>query len=387
MRASPVIGLRGLVAAAVGVVALAAAAPAFAGGSPGAVYVQTNTAPTNYVQVFTRGSDGALATAGRFATGGAGNPAANPPLVIPFLDSAGSVELSDNGRLLFVVNAGSDSVSSFRVTSGGLELADTEPTFGSRPISATSFNSKLLYVLNSNTGTASISGYRVTQDGSLTPIAGSVQATADTGGLPAQIKFSAHGDLLAVTQRFEGATGAIDTFLVGGDGVAQAAVSHPATDETPFGLDFTRRNQMIVSNEHFSNPGASTMASYDVGSSGSVTPVDVQPTNAGAACWTVITNDNRFVYATAPFTLSIVGFRISPAGGLAPITPTSHVAEAGGLTLDEDVSHDSRFLYVLSSAFFAGDTVLSYRIENDGTLTAIGETAPFEGSAAGLAAW
>ena len=387
MRVSPLRGVRALVLGAVSATALAVAGPALAGGSPGAVYVQTNTAPINYVQAFTRGSDGALTIAGRYATGGAGNPAANPPLVIPFLDSAGSVELSDNGRLLFVVNAGSNSVSSFRVTSGGLQLADTESTLGIRPISATSFNSKLLYVLNSNTGTASISGYRVTQDGSLTPIPGSVQPTADTNGLPAQIAFSAHGDLLAVTQRFEGATGAIDTFRVGVDGVAQAAVSHPAADETPFGLDFTRRNQMIVSNEHFSNPGASTMASYDVGSSGSVTPVDLEPTNAGAACWTVITNDNRFVYATAPFTLSVVGFRISPAGGLTPITPTSHVAEATGLTLDEAVSHDSRFLYVLSSAFFAGDTILSYRIENDGTLTAIGETAPFEGSAAGLAAW
>ena len=46
---------------------------------------------------------------------------------------------------------------------------------------------------------------------------------------------------------------------------------------------------------------------------------------------------------------------------------------------------DSRYLYVLNSAFSGADTVLSYRINVDGTLAPIGDTAPFEGSSAGLA--
>ena len=40
-----------------------------------AVYVQTNTAPVNYVMAFDRSSDGTLTPAGRFATGEAGKPA------------------------------------------------------------------------------------------------------------------------------------------------------------------------------------------------------------------------------------------------------------------------------------------------------------------------
>ena len=101
------------------------------GRGNGAVYVQTNTAPNNYVMVFNRNHNGTLTAAGQVATGGVGKPAGNPPLGIPFLDTAGSVTLSHNGRFLFVVNAGDNTVSSFRVGPHGLQLADVEPSLGS----------------------------------------------------------------------------------------------------------------------------------------------------------------------------------------------------------------------------------------------------------------
>src|SRR5687768_1244697 len=126
-------------------------------GRSGAVYVQTNTAPQNYVMVFDRASDGTVTPAGRVATGGVGKPAGNPPLGIPFLDTAGSVTLSHNGKFLFVVNAGDNTVSSFQVGAHGLQLADVEPSLGIRPASSTT-HGDLLYVLNSEQTTASISG-------------------------------------------------------------------------------------------------------------------------------------------------------------------------------------------------------------------------------------
>ncbi len=160
---------------------LASAAPAVAGDK--AVYVQTNTAPDNFVIVFDRASNGHLSFAARVATGGAGKPAGNPPLGIPYLDSAGSVTLSDNGKFLFVVNAGDDTVSSFRVRPKGLELSDRKPTFGVRPVSST-VHGDLLYVLNSDTAASSISGYRYDNQGRLTPIPGSVRPTAHANGIP-----------------------------------------------------------------------------------------------------------------------------------------------------------------------------------------------------------
>ena len=376
-------------AALAGLLCIASAASAL--GGEGAVYVQTNTAPTNYVVVFDRSHDGTLTLVGRVPTGGVGKPAGNPPLGIPYLDTAGSVTLSDNGKVLFVVNAGDNTVSSFRVRSHGLEFADREATFGSRPVSSTSHD-HLLYVLNSETTSASISGYRVNDSGIMRPIPGSVRPTINpTGGIPAQIQFDANGTFLAVSERqtFVG-HGVIDIFPVDSRGVAGSPVAHPSSDDGPFGISFTHNDLMIVSNEHFALPpptSPSTVSSYDLDHDGTVTPIDTESAHAAGACWNAITNDEKFVFITSPFTANINSFRIGRHGDLIPVNETSVVATAAGVTLDISLSRDSKFLYVLVSAGpFASSTIYAYALNKDGTITLIGATAPFEGSASGTAA-
>src|SRR5262245_66299227 len=81
-----------------------------------AVYVQTNDATDNEVIAFTRADDGALAPLGRCSTGGRGTGK-------PHLASAGSVVLSDDGRWLLVVKAGSDELSLVAVQQDGMRLA------------------------------------------------------------------------------------------------------------------------------------------------------------------------------------------------------------------------------------------------------------------------
>ena len=358
-------------------------------GHSGAVYVQTNTAPANYVMVFDRNPNGTLTPAGRVATGGVGKPAGNPPLGIPFLDTAGSVTLSQNGRFLFVVNAGDDTVSSFRVGPHGLQLADVEPSLGIRPASSTT-HGDLLYVLNSELATANISGYRIGSNGALTPIPGSVQPTGQPdGGMPAQIQFDATGTVLTVTERAAGGDGRIDTFLIDGNGVAGPPLAHPTSGAGPFGVAFTHRNHMIVSNEHFPDVLESDVSSYGLTRQGDVTPIDTEPANAGGACWNVITNNDKYVLVTSPFTFNINSFRIERNGELTPVNGSSVVATAQGLTLDEALSHDSKYLYVLVSeaTAFAHSEVNAYRVNKDGTITLIQTTAPFEGSSSGAAAW
>jgi 6-phosphogluconolactonase (cycloisomerase 2 family) len=374
------------------IAAAAFLAPQALAGGKDAVYVQTNTAPVNWVLEFERKKDGSLNAPTRYATGGAGKPAGNPPGGIPFLDSAGSVTLSENGQLLFVVNAGDNTVTSFRVRSKGLEWADRESSRGLRPVSSTS-HGKLLYVLNSETAISSISGYRVDPHGSLTPIAGSVRPTSQpAGGMPAQIQFDAKGDFLAVTEREAGAHGLLTTYEVDKQGVAGPPRAHASAGRTPFGVAFTNKNLMIVANEHVPPPALdSTVSAYDLTRDGDVVHRDTDPTNSGGACWTVITKDNKYAYVTSPFTGHVNGFRIGKDGSLTPVTPTSLVAQDTGLTLDEALSHDSRYLYVLVSspppALFAQSWVSAYEVNRDGTLTLIGKTAPFEGSASGAAAW
>src|SRR5260370_38898804 len=81
-----------------------------ADGRTGDVYVMTNQTTGNSVMVFHRKAAGMLSFVGAFASGGneAGNRA-DP------LGSQNSLVLSENERLLFTVNAGSNSVSVFAV--------------------------------------------------------------------------------------------------------------------------------------------------------------------------------------------------------------------------------------------------------------------------------
>src|ERR1700747_3831407 len=114
-----------------------------------AVYVQTNDAAGNEVIAFSRTGDGALAPLGRYATGGRGTGS-------PHLASAGSVVLSDDGRWLLVVNAGSDELSLFAVQPDGLRLAGRAGSGGSKPTSV-AVSGALGYVPNH--GNRGVSGF------------------------------------------------------------------------------------------------------------------------------------------------------------------------------------------------------------------------------------
>src|SRR5258705_558882 len=158
---------------------------------PGAVYTLTNQVAGNAVAVFTRGADGRLTSAGSFATGGTGTGAG--------LGSQGAVVLSENGRFLFVVNAGSNDVSVFDVRPSGLSLASRTGSGGTLPISLT-VHGNVLYVLNAG-GNGSINGFTVGSSGALTPIAGSSRSLSGPNVGPAQGSFSPDGRRLAVTEK------------------------------------------------------------------------------------------------------------------------------------------------------------------------------------------
>ncbi|HLO15727.1 MAG TPA: beta-propeller fold lactonase family protein, partial [Anaerolineales bacterium] len=203
----------------------------------GAVYTSTNATSGNEVLVYDRSSDGSLTFQGSYSTGGLGNGVS--------LSSQSSVILSHNNQWLFVVDAGSNQISSFAVNERGLQLADVVNSGGTSPISLTIYKD-LLYVLNAG-GSGNISGFIVGQDGSLSPLAGSTQPVSNggVGGTPglAQIAFSSDGSTLVVTEK---TTNLIDTYAVEG-GLADAPVTHPSAGTTPFGFAFDRHDHAIVS--------------------------------------------------------------------------------------------------------------------------------------------
>ena len=88
----------------------------------GAVYTQTNSPAGNSVVVFNRGANGTLTKREAVRTGGNGSKQSvgcGPGC--PILDSQTAVVVSNDGRFVFAVNAGSDTVTSFRETQCGAE--------------------------------------------------------------------------------------------------------------------------------------------------------------------------------------------------------------------------------------------------------------------------
>ena len=84
-----------------------------AGVALGAVFVQTNELAGNTIASYTRAANSVLTPAGRFATGGKGGAAVGA--VSDRLASQGSLVYDGVHRLLFAVNAGSNSLSVFGV--------------------------------------------------------------------------------------------------------------------------------------------------------------------------------------------------------------------------------------------------------------------------------
>ena len=352
-----------LLAALVAAIAVPAASAARQDATNGAVYTITNAAAGNGVAYFSRSSDGALALVATYATGGNGTGAG--------LGSQGAVTLSDDGRLLFAVNAGSDSVSEFAVREDGLRLLSTFSSNGARPISI-AVHKNLLYVLDAG-GAGSITGYKVDGKGRVELLAGSTQPLLGSG--PAQIAFSPNGSDLVVTEK---STSTLDTFSVGPHGWAQPGVSSPSAGGTPFGFQFDSLGRAFVSE------AAGSASSYTVDASGAHTISGAVVTHQAAPCWLVVSADGRFAYTANAGAGTISGFSIAPDGSIALLDASGATGNfgAGSHPLDEAVSSDGHFLYVLVDGHH---TIGGFRINADGSLTALGEVGALPAGAVGLA--
>ncbi|MCG8315242.1 MAG: beta-propeller fold lactonase family protein, partial [Pseudomonadales bacterium] len=148
------------------------------------------------------------------------------------LGNQGGLVVSEKFPLLFVVNAGSDTISMFKIGNNDLHLLDTISSQGVRPVSI-AVNKNRVYVLNA--GSDSIAGFKVNYHGKLVPIAESVRTLSGTGTAAAQISFSPRGDFLIVTEK---ATNTIVTFVLDEDNLPGEANVNASAGVTPFGFAF-----------------------------------------------------------------------------------------------------------------------------------------------------
>ncbi|TPG18185.1 lactonase family protein [Pedococcus bigeumensis] len=329
-----------------------------AGRPVGHVYEATNAAGGNGVTVFDRDPDGTLHPTVTVATGGLGAGAS--------LHSQGGI--ARDGRIIFVVNAGDDSVSALASTRHGLVLRDRISTGGDFPVSVTVRNG-VGYVLNQ--GNDTIRGFRYDADGRLHRLPGSTRALTPNaaGGTTdaAQISFTPDGRSLVVTEK---ATNRIETFGVV-RGYAGDARPHASAGTTPYGFDFDRRGHLIVS-----EAATGSASSYRVQPFDAVTSAlsDTQK----AACWLVVAGDWAYVVNAA--STSISSYRLAHDGSL--VLEAAVAATTGAGPTDAAVSSDGRTL----SVRLGDGSLSSFQIGADGGLSSAGTAAGTAYGTSGLVA-
>jgi 6-phosphogluconolactonase (cycloisomerase 2 family) len=194
--------------------------------------------------------------------------------------------------------------------------------------------------------------------------------------MPSQIQFDRTGRVLIVDAR---GSSTIDTFVVNHRGVAGPARTTPSNAGGPFGFDIDRRGHVLFSATTLGGGLMSGASSYDVARDGTLTP-NGSPVSSGqaAACWLAVAG--RFAYTTNAGSGSIGHFAIARDGSLSLVDTT--VVGTGSTPLDNAVSHDDDFMYVLLAGF---DQIVGYRVGRDGGLTQV-TSVPLPDGAAGIAA-
>jgi 6-phosphogluconolactonase len=346
----------------------------------GAVFLMSNQVD-NSVIAYDRRANGTLRLVGEFATGGSGNPVAQAgdhrtdPLA-----SQGSLVLSDDGRFLYAVNAGSNQISVFEVRKTGLRLLETQGSGGKRPISVTA-RGNLLYALNEG-GAPNVVGFIIEETGRLTYLPDSTRelphgVIAD----PAQIAFNPTGKTLVVTQK---ATNLIVTWRVRVDGLLQAPVITPSNGITPFGFAFDSLGHLIVAEAAAGVPEASSVSTYQflpggVPESVSVSIPDFQTT----AGWVVVTLDDRFVYTSNTGSGQVSSYSLQADGSISLLDGAASNTSALSRPIDLALSRDGINLYVHQAGTKA---IAVFEINPDGSLNKRNRTLGLPIGAQGIAA-
>ncbi|MFN8589840.1 MAG: beta-propeller fold lactonase family protein [Thermomicrobiales bacterium] len=390
----------------------AAQAEMFANGE-GAVFVGTNhnntsdaDEPANQIVMYRRTADGHLSLIDAFATGGQGS-GPSQRFAGDGLGAGNSVRLSKDNRWLFVANAGSNTVSVMEVMQDRLNLVEVAPTGdGSRnrrfPNSVTQFGD-LVYVLNS-ADEGSITGFRLAEDGHLTPLAGSTRTlnanqtrfTPDPLANPTQIEFTPDGAKLIVTIKDGPAAGFVPgftpsgpgrvlVFAVDANGLPDAEFVQSNFDNRgPFGFSFDTNGNLLVAEfigggiEQVNGADALVGAagSYTINDDGSLTAISAAvPNHQLDTCWLV--NNGTYAYGANYSSGTVSSYTIGADGSLTLLEAVAGGTEdpenvQGSTPLDARISQDGRYLYVVLPG---SGRVAGWQIMDDGALNKLGEYA------------
>ncbi len=335
----------------------------------GAVYTLTNEPAGNAVQVTLRLPNGVLLPFASFDTTGTGTGVG--------LGSQGALAMSGNDKFLYAVDAGSDQVTMFHVLFGIFLLrTDTEAT-GDRPTSVAT-HGNLVYVLNA--GDDTVRGFRRTGY-QLQPIAGASYPLSQAAAAGAQVGFSPDGKHLVVTER---ATNRIDVFAVNGNGTLGAVTFNASAGNTPFGFSFRDDGTLVVSEALGGTADASVTSTYRIQNDGTLLTISgAVPTEETAACWVAIPKQGTFAYTTNTGSGTITGYALDGAGQLTPLDANGITGDLGGSAqpIDFEFSPNGRYLFVLDAG---NDRIRTFFRQLDGGLQLLATSVDVVDGTAGM---
>jgi DNA-binding beta-propeller fold protein YncE len=387
------------------------AAPAQAGSQPspvGAVYVATNSYAGNAVLTFPRLADGSLLPSlPPVSTQGLGSgPGQIPGVATDPLGSQGSLIVSAKEQRLYVVNAGSNSVTALRIKGQTLTVVGRSSSGGEFPVSL-AVSGESLFVLNAQSN--SVSRLLITSAGGLVlrqtcalpapprpldpPYLAGTDHSAQPFGTeaPGQVGVSPDGKHVVVIAK-EGpvwtgfpfgetaGNGSIHVFDTDATGAMTNCTSGPTTytlpenatnhGKFPFSFAWSARGQLLVT-EVFGT-GASATASavqpFTLNSNGSLTPIsDPVGTNQVVVCWIVVTGDRAF---TANYLANDVSsLAIGRDGSVTTIQGSASGSAPLVTPIDLALSPSGKYLYQLSPG---NGTVVPFTVDAiGGTVTAL----------------
>jgi len=326
------------------------------------VFVLTDNTSNNQVVAYDRAGDGTLSQAGVYSTGGKGGVLDGS--VVDHTASQGALAYDASRGLLLAVNAGSSTVSVFRVHGDRLALTQVVSAGGAFPVSIAVRNG-LVYVLDALNG-GLVQGYVELGD-FLLPLPGSSRqlglnpsATPQFTTTPGQVAFSPDGSKLIVTTKAN--TNAVDVFRVGRLGyLSFAPVANVEPGAVPFAVSFDALGDLVVA-----EAGTNALATFRLAADGTISPLASVATGQAATCWVTAAGSFFYVSNAGSGTVSVVASGPGGALSLLGATPT----DAG--TIDAAATPDGSFLYVQAGAQGKVD---AFRVNTDGSLSAIGAVA------------
>ncbi|TQF01120.1 lactonase family protein [Kitasatospora acidiphila] len=349
---------------------------ASAAGAPAArpVFVQTDNPAGNQIVAYHRAGDGTLAQAAVYATGGRGGVLQGA--VADHTASQGALTYDAAHRLLYAVNAGSDSVSVFSVQGETLTLHQIVASGGVFPVSV-AVNGDRVYVLNA-LGGGSVQGYRLvhghlmTQAGWNRGLGLDPNATPQFTHTPGQIGFLADGSQLVVTTKANGSS--IAVFGIDRSGApSQSPVVTTVPGAVPFGFVPDGRHGLFLT-----EVGTNSLATYRIGADGKAVREASADTGQAAVCWAVRVGD--VIYTSNAGSSTLTGIRTADHG--RHLTVLGNTATDPG-TVDAAASPDGH-LYVQTGVKGILD---EFTVNHDGSLTMIGsQTVPGGAGGEGIAA-